>query len=191
MKSFKTNNKATVTVTFPVVPDTFKLFDSNGLLYYFRDLSPKQKTISFNVAKADQFKTNVSFTDIKIEPLKIFDIDEQLPPIEKYYPRKKFKYVYNPLLTGTPARHFFKKGIIEYGKDFLKQPFPIRVFILCHEVGHCFYSDEHSADLFATKLFLSKGYNKTSAYYALKNVLNLSSSHNMERVEKLFQILND
>jgi hypothetical protein len=49
MNSFVTNGKATVKLKLVRVPVTFEVYRNNDL-FYFRDLVPGQKEISFNIA---------------------------------------------------------------------------------------------------------------------------------------------
>lgn len=184
VNQFTTAGKRTVKITFEKSPARIEIFN-NGRLYFFRDLNG-QPEIKVNIAKAGKFYINIPVQSIEILPLKVYPINYPLPSIQKNFWRENIKYVFNPNLEGTPARCYFKRGIIEYGKNFLKQPFPIRVFILCHELGHFFYKDETAADVFGAQLFISQGYNNSTAYYALKNVLNLNAPLNRERVLNLF-----
>ena len=191
MTAFTTYNKSTIEVYFyGKIPNRFELYDSNGELYFWRNLTQKNDIIKVNLAKPDTF-TTLQDVSIKILPLEIIDIKVKLPPKEKDYFHKKFTFRYNPALKGTPARNFYKKGIIEYSPQFLNLPFPIRVFIMCHEIGHSYYHSEEKADLYACKLFLKLGYNGTTAIHSLTDVLNYDSKQNKQRIKRLFDILND
>ena len=191
MTAFTTYGKATIKVNFySKIPDRFEIYDGAGNLYFWRNLTPSNTSIKVNIAKADTFTTNAECY-IKVLPLEIVQIRVPLPPKEKDFFHKKFKFVYNPNLKGTPARNFYKKGIIEYSPEFLKLPFPIKVFIICHEIGHSYYHDEEKADLFACKLFLKLGYNGTSALYSLTDVLNYDSNKNKLRIKRLYEILKN
>lgn len=189
MSLFSTIGKATVSFRFiGSVPLLFKIYDSKGRLYFYRKLGPVNREISVNIAHADTYTTNAT-EYITVQNFKEPSLNFDLPPREKSFFRGGFKYLYNPNLKGTPARHFYKLGIIETGPLFYQLPRPVRVFILCHEIGHCFYHDEKKADTFACYLFLKNGYNKTTALYSLMDVLNLKSSANVERVEHINNIL--
>lgn len=189
MPLFNTLGKSTVNFRFVgSIPRRFEIYDSRGNLYFFRYLDETKRDINVNIAHAGTYTTNGNaYITVKNfqEPALNFDLPER----EKSYFRGKFNYRYNPDLKGTPARHFFKKGLIEIGPLFYVLPFPVRVFILCHEIGHCFYSDEKKADMFACFLFLKNGYNKTTAIHSLMDVLNLRSSANVERVNHINKIL--
>lgn len=183
MNSFVTNGKATVKLKLVRVPVTFEVYRNNDL-FYFRDLVPGQKEISFNIALPGNYETNCEFSDIEILPLKVHGITVSLPPIEKDFSHLKIEYKYNPGLTGTPARHFYRKGLIEYSQDFLNLPYPVRVFILMHEKGHTFYHNEKFADLYALDKYLKAGFNKSTALHSLTDVLK-EAAQNSDRVKFL------
>jgi len=185
MIKFSVPERSTVRMKLLNVPVTFEVYDSNGNVYYFRHLSEKQNEIKFNIAHKGIYQTNVSFEKLQVTPIEIKLMDIELPPYQKNF-ATNYDFVRNDNLTGTPARNFYKKGIIEYGgDDFWKQPFPIRVFILCHELGHSYYHDEQLADLWGCQKFLKLGYNASSAYYALKDVLNYENPVNRKRILNL------
>jgi len=191
MNQFKTFGKATIRVTFEsVIPTRFVIYDSYNKIYFFRDLSKKNFQIKVNIAKADSFTTNVN-CKIEVLPFEKSKINVKLPKPEKHYFHENFVYKYNPDLKGTPARNFYKEGVIEFSPMFLTLPFPIRVFILCHELGHSFYHDEEKADLFACKLYLEKGYNSSMALHSLTDVLNFQSNKNKQRLENLLKTLHN
>ena len=189
MNTFKTYGKSTLRITFTDdIPERFVIFDSYGKIYFFRDLSKRNYQIKVNIAKADTFTTNVN-CKIEVLPFQKTHLNIVLPPKEKNFYRENFEYRYNENLKGTPARNFYKEGIIEIGPNFLPLPYPIRVFILCHEIGHCFYHDEQSADLFGCWLYLKNGYNSSMALHSLTDVLNKKSDKNRERINNLLKAL--
>ena len=191
MTAFTTYNKATIEVTFySKIPDRFEIYDSTGRLYFFRNLTPNNYKIKVNIAKADTFTTNVECF-IKVLPFEIVDIKEKLPPKEKDCFHKHFKYRFNKNLNGTPARNFYREGVIEISPKFLTLPYPVQVFIICHEIGHSYYHDEEKADLYACKLYLKLGFNGSTAIHSLTDVLNFKSYKNKDRINKLFNYLKN
>lgn len=191
MTAFTTYDKSTIEVKFySKIPNRFEIYDSNGELYFFRNLTPNNTSIKVNIAKADTFTTNAECF-IKILPLEIIQIRVTLPAKEKDFFHERFIFRFNPNLKGTPARNFYKQGIIEYSPEFLTLPFPVRVFIMCHEIGHSYYHDEEKADLFGCKLFLKLGYNGTTALHSLTDVLNYDSKQNKYRIKRLYNILKN
>lgn len=187
MNTFKSNGKCTVTVFFNQQPKILEVKDSAGNVYFFREIEG-QKSIKFNILKSDVFKLNCNAENIKISPLSITPLNIVLPTQDRNE-MKQFKIIFNPNLKGTPARNYFIKGIIEVGEIFKKQIYPIRVFILLHEVAHFYYEDEETADLFAAKKFVDMGFNNSTAFYALRNVLNFESKRNKQRLINLFKNL--
>jgi hypothetical protein len=191
MNQFKTYGKATIRITFEEgIPRRFVVYDSNDKIYYFRNLSEKNFKIKFNVAKGDTFYTNVN-CKIDVDSYQPTKVNFKLPPPEKHYFHQNFEYKFNPDLKGTPARNFYKSGVIEYSPMFLKLPYPVKVFILCHEIGHSFYHCEMKADLYGLKLYLENGYNKSTALHSLLDVLNLKSEQNKKRIANIYKILNN
>jgi len=190
LNQFKTFGKSTIRITFDnVIPNRFVIYDSYNKIYFYRDLSKNNFHIKVNIAKADTFSTNVD-CQIQVLPFEKTRINIKLPDAEKNYFHESFEYRYNPNLKGTPARNFYKEGRIEFGPKFLELPFPIRVFILCHELGHSFYHNEEYADIFACKLYLEKGYNSSMALHSLTDVLNTDSQKNQQRIINLLNTLS-
>lgn len=188
-RTFETDGISTVEITFSgFIPRRFIVYNSKGEIYFFRDLTENNRTIKVNIKHADIYTTNAD-AFYSVGPFEETFVKTDIPDFEKFYYSGKFKFRFNPNLKGTPARHFYKKNIIETGPNFYKFPFPIRVFILCHEVGHCFYSDEMKADTFACLLYIKNGYNKSMALHSLTDVLNMKSTENKKRVKNLINIL--
>ena len=194
------------------MPRTFTLHNSKGELYYKRSLDGRTPRIKFNILHADDYTPNVPFEVLKISEL---ELPDQLPELPDYT-RNRVKDVtitFNPNLTGTPARIHTKTGVIERSPLFFGMTKPLRVFILLHEVGHFYYgvnnddlenarrlnpSDannflrtkmlkgEKDCDAFAFVHFLRMGFNRSTAFQALKEVLKDSPYKN----ERLNSILN-
>ena len=187
MRKFSTSGKNTIEISFNKLPKRIEVF-KDGKLYFFRELNGGFKNIKFNVCHPGNYEINTDVESIKVLPLKIHPLKIKLPPKQRSF-FKPFRFKKNNQLEGTPARHFYQIGLIELGKSFYKQAYPIRLFILCHEIGHFFYKDEILADLYAAKIFIDNGYNNSTALYALTKVLNSDSEQNYERVLELFKIL--
>jgi hypothetical protein len=184
--------KVTVTLQKEGKPGFFSVFNKDKKeTEYFRLTAPGQNILSFNITRPGTYQTNKIFSEVKFEPITPVNININLPEPQKEIRAKTFKIVYNPKLTGTPARNYYNKGVIEYSTEFKKLPYQIRLFILCHEVGHFYYHDEILADTFAAKLFLKNGGNLTSAYYALKYVLKEKNPVNQNRINQIFKTLSN
>lgn len=188
MKSFTTKGRCTVSIFLVEKPGILYVYDSAGKIYFFREIKGQER-LKFNILKADTFTINAECHTIEILPLSIHPLKVVLPTPDRQL-MKPFKIVFNPSLTGTPARNFYNKGLVEVGQKYIDQPYPIRVFILLHEEGHFLYADEINADLYAAKKFVAWGFNNSSAFYALKNVLNMRSDANQKRLLNLFKNLH-
>jgi len=206
------NKPSTVYIQFKgTAPRSFNLYHSKYGLYFFRTLDGKTPRIKFNLCHPGRYKGDKDFEVVKIVPI---ELPEHLPALPKYERKelKDFIIVDNPQLKGSPARIFAKEGIIERGPVMKTLPKPVRVFVLLHEVGHFFYGvtegdieraktmskeegqayltrrrneSEMKCDQFALNHFLSMGYNRSTAYYALSKVLS-TSPDNLERLKALF-----
>jgi hypothetical protein len=180
------NKPSTVYIVFaPHMPRKFELSNENGELYYFRFLDGKTPRIKFNLLHAGTYTGNANFSVEKIadlekpSPLSL----PALPPHERER-SKDFRIVYNPRLTGTPARIFTEIGLIEKGVSFYELCKPVRVFILLHELGHFYYKTEEYCDLYALVHYLNMGYNRSMAFYSLSRVLK-KTPENLKRLKEL------
>lgn len=158
------------------------------LPYFFRVLNGKFDEIKFNLCHAGTYDC-LQGSIVRIVPIEINPLSVSLPKPDRMR-FKSFDISFNPELTGSPARNFTGTGKIETGTKFKDYPYPVRVFILLHEIGHFFYTDEADCDLFAAKMFINMGYNNSTAFYSLSNVLNCDVTRNKDRVMKLFNNLN-
>lgn len=168
-------------------PHTFKVFDENGKLYYFRYLNGKTPRIKFNIPDQGKYTTNAPIQIVKIAPIEIPDCFPELPPAvrDRWQP---VTMLYNPDLdriTTTPIRIYSQTGVIEYGNKFLSYPKPIQEFLVAHEKGHMFYLREEDCDMFALLDFVRKGYSQSQAYYTLSHIL-MRTPANVERLKTLF-----
>lgn len=178
------NKPATVIVSFNGVPPRyFCLYDDKGRTYYFRYLDGKTPRIKFNMPDPGQYNSNHDFQVVKTMNIETPDHYPQLPPAE----RDRWKepiFVYNPNLTGTPARIFTDTGVIEHSPDYYRYPPPVRLFLDLHEQGHFLYQTEEYCDLFALINYLRMGYNRSTAYYTLSQILSRSND-NLNRLKFL------
>lgn len=185
--SFKVEQPSTIYLSFTTPPDVVKVFHS-GQVYFFRYLKKDMYKIKFNVIHTGRYfcdNGNIEkIVAIEIQPLKV-----NLPTPDRNR-IKPYKFVYSEeLKNGTPARNFTAKGLIEYGDKFRALPFPCRLFILLHEIGHFYYEKETDCDLFAAYHFIKMGYNNSTAFYSISEVLK-NSPENTKRVMELFNNLN-
>lgn len=179
------NKPATVYIRFLIdMPVLFQLYDAGGNLYFFRYLDGKTPRIKFNVVDPGDYTSPTPFEAYKSTSLVTPFLLPALPKAD----RDRWKPVtvrYNSALTDTPAAIYTDTGLIETGPNFYTYPAPIRLFLLLHEVGHLFYSDEDNCDLYALVNYLRMGYNRSMAYYALANILRRTPA-NIERLKSIF-----
>ena len=154
MTKFYCPKKSTVYVTFADNPIRFEVYNDNdkGKVYFFRELGGKFKELHFNICAKGHYIISEDCSSIEVKDIIIYEVKGELPPPDRSG-FKPVKFVDNKDLITSPARTFRKTGVIEKGKNFYNYPYPVRVFILCHEIGHFFYKSEENADFFACKLF--------------------------------------
>lgn len=160
-----------------------RLFTPDGQLIYFRDTV--DDIITINVPQILPFvmlETNTETRpEVIIKPLKFPTIP--LPTMQHIRPYKidDIVIVKNEKID-SPARIFTNEPIIEINpRKMAKYPQPIRVFILFHELGHLYFTNESGADLFAIISFINRGYNLSTALFALTKILG-ESKENLERI---------
>lgn len=91
-------------------------------------------------------------------------------------------------LKFTPAQIRMSKATMYFSrKHFKNYDQPTRYFIKLHELGHVFCDSEEGADKYALYWFLKKGYNLSSAYNALRNVLR----KNEDAIQRMFAQMED
>lgn len=193
MTSFKLDKKATIKATIPGGLKLFLLRNERNDVYFFRYLQGNENVIKFNICHPGKYRANCSLS-IEILPLNIIEIKEQLPAYERNYLAGMEKFTlettFNPSIK-SPAWNYSKKGLIQFNPEWKQYPFPVRFFVLLHEIGHFFYETESKCDFFAAKKFLEMGYNPSTAYYSLTRVLNLNNSEAIKRINKLFNTLKN
>ncbi len=116
----------------------------------------------------------------------------------------KYTIEYLPTITypngresSTPARIGVDSGIIQVSQaKFRPMTVPMRMAILLHEYCHFYVNesmhDETEADLNGLLIYLGLGYPRIEAYEAfLKTFINVPSSQNKERYDKINKFIND
>ena len=167
------------------MPKLFLLADSNSEVYYFRYLDGKTPRIKFNIPDPGVYNGNVPFEVIKTIGVEIPGRFPRLPDADRDR-WKRVTLVHNPKMkTTTPIRIFTDSGVIEANDRFFSFIRPVRIFLFLHEKGHMFYSKEEDCDLYALVNFLRMGYNQSTAYYTLRNVLS-RSDENIKRLKTIF-----
>jgi len=175
----------TIYIKFPsgVFPRYVEFKSISDEVEYFRQLFGKLNRIKLNLIKEGDYYCNQPFDLVKKVPIEIPKDFPRLPMSERNR-WKPVTYVDNPELTGTPARIYTQTGIIEHGPEYYRLPKCVRVFIDLHEQGHLFYKTEEYCDLWALINYLRMGYNRSTAYWTLCNILKKTPA-NVQRIEQL------
>jgi hypothetical protein len=167
------------------MPKLFLLMDRAGEVYYFRYLDGKTPRIKFNIPDTGIYIGNVPFEVVKTDTIEIPKRFPRLPDADRDR-WKSVKLVHNPAMkTTTPIRIYTDSGIIEASDKFFNLIRPVRIFLFLHEKGHLFYSKEEDCDMYALVNFLRMGYNQSTAYYTLRNVLS-RTDENIKRLKTIF-----
>lgn len=172
------------------LPNLFVLTNGRDEVEFFRRLDGHTPRIKFNMPDAGRFTGNTDFRVEKISPIEIPPFLPTLPPPERDRWIDNPEFIYDPEHTISPASNYTMDGVIVHGPAFMDFPRPIRVFIDLHELGHFFYCTEEYCDLYAFVNFLRMGYNRSTAYYALSDVLH-RSSQGIDRVNKMMKSILD
>lgn len=180
------SDKVTITGYVPKPTRVYVTF-MNGDIFYFRDIF-KPGYFEINMPLPGLFDLH-NFKVVKVEPIKISYPNFKLKKPDRNF-KKKFPVRIDANLTGTPARNYFVRGEIVVSKRFLRLPFMARLFILLHEDGHFLYISEKDADKYALYHLLINGYNNSSAYYSLKDVLNMAANVNKGRLRNILNHSN-
>lgn len=171
------------------VPRLFIFGKTDGTVEFFRYLYGNVPRIKFNVPNIGEYLGNVPFDVVKITPIQIPILSlPVLPPADRDRWNDDPEIVFNPSLESV-ARNFTDQGRIEIGPKFYQIIKPMQHFIILHEKGHFLYSEEEKADLFALVNFIRMGYNQSTAYYTLENVLK-KSRQQVDRLKNLFNKIN-
>lgn len=184
--SVTSNNPRTFYIAFSGWPHFFFLTDQAGEKYFFRWLDGKTPRIKFNIPDEGVYTPNVDIQVIKSVPIEIPSNLPTLPPAERSRVQEP-EVIFNQDYDGI-ARNYTSEGVIELGQKWARQPYPIRLFILLHEKWHMLYMTEEYCDLGAMVDFLRMGYNQSTAFYALRNVLS-GTTENESRIDTLFENL--
>jgi hypothetical protein len=166
-------------------PGAVKIY-CNEKLYAER---PAAKNFKFNLPYAN----NYIFSGVPLEIQDIKPLQKVIKTIELPTPDRDKPFgikdiVYNNDST-SPARIFTNEQIICVNKKFFDYPIEVRMFILLHEVGHFFYTEEWKCDTFAAYHFLDMGFNPSQAFESLAGVLH-EGKRNDERIENIFKLLS-
>lgn len=179
------NTPSSVYVRFTEgTPKLFQVFDGYGHVHYFRYISdPSVSRIKFRMPVRGNYTFNVPLEIVKTVPIEIPDyVKNPVLPTPERDLWKPVRFKYDNTLD-TVARIFPDTGLILHGPRYNELSRPMQIFIDEHEKAHMFYDKtEEYCDLFALVSFIRMGYNESTAYYVLSNVLRRSAQQ-MDRVK--------
>lgn len=148
---------------FVALSGAVKILDDKLRPFYYFDFSGKSNK-SFNLPEGVFY---VMEGEIKrLEKPLTYKIKKL--PIHSYLGRKSpknFKLIVAP--NPNKASIDFAKGVITIDPVYKYKPRLILDYILAHEFGHRFYSEQHYADHYAKYLMLKEGYNPSQIAFAI------------------------
>lgn len=166
-------------------PGAVKIY-CNGKLYAEK---PATKNFKFNLP----YENTYIFDGPRLEIKNITPLQKVIKTIELPTPDRNKEFGVKEILynneSTSPARIFTNEQIICVNKKFFDYPIEVRMFILLHEVGHFFYTEEWKCDTFAAFHFLDMGFNPSQAFESLAGVLH-QGKRNDERIENIFKLLS-
>ena len=180
-EALKVDNPIQLRAIYATEPGEVAIY-RNGNLYHIR--RTKGREVAFKAMKP-------GFYQVYPEPIRItpeamnFKPVEALPPPDRNQGKKASIRV-NRNLSGTPARIFPATGVIEVGETFHTLPEQAKLFILLHELGHFYYTQEKDADHYALYHFNKMGGNPSQSVYTLAMFLT-DTPENKARINSLFQ----
>lgn len=162
----------------------------DGKKYFYRRFKKSKRFLKINFPCAGNYYINFDYEKIKYKPLEAVNFIGSLPQKERNR-EKNIKVMFNPELKGTPARIYTDLGLIEIGAKFNKLSLSEKAFVLLHEYGHFFYKTEYKTDLFALYHFIRIGFNPSSAFNCLKDVLGDTPESNKRILNLYSQIFKN
>ena len=161
-------------------------------IIYFQFARPNEKilTANFNIVEdlcpcTIYFNTEVNNVT-KNSLRKQLNYDIQLPENEHYYDYGGFKLSVSDRTNVACIIPELRRMYVCH--DFYNFPYPIRVFILNHELGHMKWVTESHCDMYALKNCLERGHNYSNLLYAQSLILS-ASAENVARQLKIFNEL--
>jgi hypothetical protein len=147
------------------------------------------------------FPGNYNFTGDKFEFVRVEDFTPSIPANFPPLPapdRKKIFGIHEIKVdnkSNSPARIYTDKGIITLNPRFFYYPGEIKLFILLHELGHFYYTEEWKCDMYAAYHYLQMGCNRSNAFDALAGVIHTEKKDgtphiiNRDRILKIYNLL--
>jgi hypothetical protein len=157
--------------------DAVRVYNSDGSTFYEKVNINFPRPFKFNLPKGHY----ITFDTIErtAEPV-IYKL-EKLPRKEKFISRKipKIFYGTNP----NKASIDVSKHVVLIDEQFKDSPKANQVFLLCHELGHYYYSTESYCDRFARRKMLLLGFNPSQISLAVSTSLNCNIPTSKKRIQ--------
>lgn len=159
---------------------------TNGKLYAEKNTTGGKFKINLPVPAVYSF-TGVPLKLQKIGPLEIVNKTIELPTPDRNK-EVGLEGIFFDDSSNSPARIYTNEKTILVNKKFFEYPIEVRMFILLHEIGHFFYTEEWKCDTFAAYHFLKMGFNPSQAFESLAGVLH-PSERNDERIKNIYNLM--
>lgn len=164
----------------PVTPGPVLILDTDGKVFYSHEVKG-----TFNLPSGDYIVPSGQV--FKIVKPRVFT----LPPLPKKERIRVLPKTFKITLHSVPdkARVNTFTGHMEFDKELMGSiPYPTRVFIGFHELGHYFYTTEWKCDLYAARKMVKLGFNPTQIATAIYDTLS-NTPQGITRKQRL--ILNN
>ena len=147
-----------------------RIYESKrGKIFYFHTGNPKGE-FYFNLPKGKYFSANQ--LEVLKNPIPVNLPKLPAPEKNNTLPKKvKVYFLENP----HKASIITANNEIKVDPKILNLTLPTIVFIMFHELGHYFYSDEKKCDLFAAVQMIKRGFNPSQCGIAIDNALSSKS----------------
>lgn len=159
-----------------------KIYDKSGILFYCKE--NKEGLLHFNLPIGEY----LTYNDLIPSKLRVY----KLPKLPKPNNVKTLPNDFKIIFANNPNKCSVdnKNHVIIFDNSFKKQPIPVLDYILFHELGHYFYSNEGNkseinCDLFAMKKMLEIGYNPSQIHWVQYGTLS-DNKDTIERKEKIY-----
>ena len=156
----------------------FEILDRWGNIFYsdeFTNEISEGKVLKFNLPKGN-YKYDGYF--IKLQNPVSQPVINLPKPDRNYNHGKLYKILFKPNPNKCTIDHV--SYTIIFDVRFKEAPVYVIYYIYFHELGHTYYSKEENADLYATKMLLELGFNKTQI--ALAPFISLSQKNDFRKL---------
>jgi hypothetical protein len=161
---------------FNCLGDGVRVYNADGSLFYEKANVNFPNKFSFNLPRG----AYVCFDNIQKRKEPVFFKLEKLPPKEKKVIVKQPVIIYGE--NKNKASIDIQKHLIIIDNQFKESPKANQVFLLCHELGHYYYTTESYCDRFARNKMLLLGFNPSQISLASVTSLNCKIPTSKKRI---------